>query len=166
MYADPSGHWPKLSNIGKTLARNASTIGAIAGIVAGAVAGVAVAMIIIATAPVSVPVIAAAAVGVGVMTLSAAIGGSIGNRIEKHQNEKDYEEIISEQEDVERQRIQYKDCMLFKDVLVEFQEDYPGVINGDNLAEILKIRGESLGLCLQSEELKLYGYNLSSFLSS
>lgn len=166
MYADPSGHWPKLSNIGKTLARNASTIGAIAGIVAGAVAGVAVATIIIATAPVSVPVIAAAAVGVGVMTLSAAIGGSIGNRIEKHQNEKDYEEIISEQEDVERQRIQYKDCMLFKDVLVAFQEDYPGVINGDNLAEILKIRGESLGLCLQSEELKLYGYNLSSFLSS
>lgn len=76
---------------------------------AGAVAGVAVATIIIATAPVSVPVIAAAAVGVGVMTLSAAIGGSIGNRIEKHQNEKDYEEIISEQEDVERQLEEYYD---------------------------------------------------------
>ena len=25
-----------------------------------------------------------------------------------------------------------------KDVLVGFQEDYPGVLNGDNLAEILK----------------------------
>ena len=25
-----------------------------------------------------------------------------------------------------------------KDTLVEFQEDYPGVLNGDNLADVLK----------------------------
>lgn len=25
-----------------------------------------------------------------------------------------------------------------KDVLVEFQDDYPGVLNGDNLADVLK----------------------------
>ena len=36
----------------------------------------------------------------------------------------------------------YKQCRELgqenKDVLVGFQEDYPGVLNGDNLAEILK----------------------------
>ena len=36
----------------------------------------------------------------------------------------------------------YKQCREIeqenKDVLLEFQEDYPGVLNGDNLAEILK----------------------------
>lgn len=36
----------------------------------------------------------------------------------------------------------YKQCKELeqenKDVLVGFQEDYPGVLNGDNLAEILK----------------------------
>jgi hypothetical protein len=33
-----------------------------------------------------------------------------------------------------------------KDVLVEFQENYPGVINGDNLADILKAARERKGL--------------------
>jgi hypothetical protein len=33
-----------------------------------------------------------------------------------------------------------------KDVLVEFQENYPGVINGDNLADILKAARERNGL--------------------
>ena len=36
----------------------------------------------------------------------------------------------------------YKQCKELeqenKDVLVGFQEDYPGVLNGDNLADILK----------------------------
>ena len=37
----------------------------------------------------------------------------------------------------------YKQCRELeqenRDVLVEFQEDYPDVLNGDNLADILKI---------------------------
>ena len=31
-----------------------------------------------------------------------------------------------------------------KDVLVEFQEDYPGVLNGDNFADILKADKEKI----------------------
>jgi len=104
MYADPSGHWPKMSSIGKSLARNASKIGAVAGMVVGAAIATAV---IIATAPVSVPVLATAAIAVGAVTVSAAIGGSIGNEIEKRQNQKDYADITNEQEDVTRQLEEY-----------------------------------------------------------
>ena len=104
MYADPSGHWPKMSSIGKSIARNASKIGAVAGIVVGAAI---VTAVIIATAPVSVPVLATAPIVVGAVTVSAAIGGSIGNEIEKRQNQKDYADITNEQEDVTRQLEEY-----------------------------------------------------------
>ena len=43
----------------------------------------------------------------------------------------------------------YKQCRELeqenKDVLVGFQEDYPGVLNGDNLADILKAASEAAG---------------------
>ena len=40
----------------------------------------------------------------------------------------------------------YKQCREMelenKDILVEFQDDYPGVLNGDNLADILRAARE------------------------
>jgi hypothetical protein len=48
-------------------------------------------------------------------------------------------EAIYKKEDL---RALYKQCRELeqenKDVLVGFQEDYPGVLNGDNLADVLK----------------------------
>lgn len=55
------------------------------------------------------------------------------------ENSRKFIESIYEQSDL---KAFYKQCREMeldnKDVLVEFQDDYPGVLNGDNLADILK----------------------------
>ena len=55
------------------------------------------------------------------------------------ENSRSFIEAIFEKEDL---RAFYKECRMLemenKDVLVNFEADYPGVLNGDNLAEILK----------------------------
>jgi len=56
------------------------------------------------------------------------------------ENSRTFVESIYAKEDL---GLFYKQCKEFelenKDVLVEFQEEYPGVLNGDNLADILKV---------------------------
>ena len=55
------------------------------------------------------------------------------------ENSRTFIEAVYKKEDL---RKFYKQCREFeqenKDVLIGFQEDYPGVLNGDNLADILK----------------------------
>ena len=55
------------------------------------------------------------------------------------ENSKKFIEAVYKKEDLHEF---YKQCRELeqenKDVLVKFQEDYPGVLNGDNLADVLK----------------------------
>lgn len=59
------------------------------------------------------------------------------------ENSRTFIEAIYEKEDL---RAFYEQCRTMeienKDVLIDFQEDYPGVLNGDNLADILKAARE------------------------
>lgn len=59
------------------------------------------------------------------------------------ENSRTFIESVFEKEDM---RAFYKHCRELeqenKDVLLGFQDDYPGVLNGDNLAEILKVAKE------------------------
>lgn len=52
-----------------------------------------------------------------------------GSGINKHYKKEDLQAFYKLCRELEQEN---------KDVLVGFQEDYPGVLNGDNLAEILK----------------------------
>ena len=59
-----------------------------------------------------------------------------GSGINKHQNKKeDLQAFYKLCRELEQEN---------KDVLVEFQEDYPGVLNGDNFADILKADKEKI----------------------
>lgn len=69
----------------------------------------------------------------------------------------DFIEAIYEKDDLKEFYRQCREMELEnKDILVEFQDDYPGVLNGDNLADILRAAREkknktTLNQRLQSE---------------
>ena len=50
-----------------------------------------------------------------------------------------------------------------KDVLIGFQDDYPGVLNGDNLADILKAARDNLHSIWANRELYRKGNTATEF---